>query len=204
MTAAGVWPYTLNDSDSVVQALNVGESILDTFTVYSEDGTAQLVTVTINGRNDAAVITGDTGGSVVEAGGVGNGTPGTATATGTLTSADVDNTSAFQAVAAGAASASGHGTYEVTAGGAWTYTLNDRAAAVQALNVGNSLSDSFTVYSEDGTSELVTVTSNGRNDAAVITGTTTGSVIEASGTANSTPGTPTASGTLSSADVDNS
>ena len=40
------------------------------------------MTITINGANDAAVITGDTTGSVVEAGGVANGTPGTPIATG--------------------------------------------------------------------------------------------------------------------------
>ena len=50
-----------------------------------------MVTITINGTNDAAVIAGATTGSVTEAGGVANGTPGTPTATGTLTATDVDN-----------------------------------------------------------------------------------------------------------------
>ena len=40
------------------------------------DGTAQLVTVTINGTNDAAVITGTSSGAVIEAGGVANAHPG--------------------------------------------------------------------------------------------------------------------------------
>ena len=47
------------------------------------DGTAQLVTITITGSNDAAIITGTATGAVIEAGGVANGTPGT-TATGDL------------------------------------------------------------------------------------------------------------------------
>ena len=50
-----------------------------------------MVTITINGANDAAVISGDTTGTVIEAGGVANGTPGTPTATGDLNSTDVDN-----------------------------------------------------------------------------------------------------------------
>ena len=58
LTAAGVWTYTLDNSNATVQALNVGQTLTDTFTVTTVDGTAQLVTITINGANDAAVITG--------------------------------------------------------------------------------------------------------------------------------------------------
>ena len=74
-----------------MQALNVGDTLTDTFTAVTVDGTAQVVTITINGTNDAAVITGDATGTVAEAGGVDNGTPGTPTATGDLNSTDVDN-----------------------------------------------------------------------------------------------------------------
>ena len=52
------------------------------------DGTPQVVTITINGTNDAAIISGTTTGSVTEAGACTYGTP---TATGTLTDTDVDN-----------------------------------------------------------------------------------------------------------------
>ena len=57
-----------------MQALNVGQTLTDTFTVTTVDGTAQVVTVTINGTNDAAVISGTSTGSVIEAGGVANAT----------------------------------------------------------------------------------------------------------------------------------
>ena len=86
--AAGVWTYTLDNNNTAVQALNVGQTLTDTFTATTVDGTAQLVTITINGTNDAAVISGAANGSVTEAGGVANGTP---TATGDLNSTDVDN-----------------------------------------------------------------------------------------------------------------
>ena len=42
----------------------------------------------------------------------------------------------------------------------------------------------------------MTITISGANDAAVITGTVTGAVVEAGGVANGTPGTPTATGDL--------
>ena len=49
------------------------------------------MTITINGANDAAVITGPVTGTVVEAGEVNNSNPGTPTATGDLSSTDLDN-----------------------------------------------------------------------------------------------------------------
>ena len=108
---------------------------------------------------------------MIEAGGVANGTPGTPTATGDLNSTDVDNPNdAWTAVGSPTASANGYGTYTLTAAGVWTYTLNNSNPAVQALNVGDTLTDSFTVTTVDGTAQLVTITINGANDAAVITG----------------------------------
>ena len=49
MTAAGVWAYTLDNANSAVQALNVGDTLTDSFTVTTVDGTPQLVTITITG-----------------------------------------------------------------------------------------------------------------------------------------------------------
>ncbi len=204
LTAAGVWTYTLDNSNATVQALNAGQTLADTFTVTTVDGTSQLVTITINGTNDAAVITGPVTGTVTEAGGVNNGAPGTPTATGNLDAVDVDNPNdAWTAVGSPASGANGFGSYTLTAAGVWTYTLDDSNAAVQALNVGQTLTDTFTATTVDGTAQVVTITIDGSNDAAVISGDTTGSVIEAGGVANGTPGIPTATGNLNSTDVDN-
>src|SRR6185436_6776142 len=121
------------NTNSAVQALNAGGTLSDTFSVVAVAFTKQTVTVTINGANDAAVIAGTSTGSVTEAGGVNNGTPGTPTATGTLTDSDVDNpANTFQA----ANGSTPHGTYAVTAGGTWTFTLDNTNSAVQALNAG--------------------------------------------------------------------
>ncbi|WP_407118463.1 VCBS domain-containing protein [Bradyrhizobium sp. LMG 9283] len=204
MTAAGAWTYTLDNANVAVQRLNVGETLTDSFTVTTIGGTAQVVTITIHGASDAAVISGATTGAVIEAGGIANASPGTPTATGTLTDADVDTTAnAFTAIDSPTATAAGYGTFTMTAAGVWTYTLNNANSAVQALNAGETLTDSFTVTTLDGTAQVVTVTIQGTNDAAVISGTTTGSVTESGGVANAIPGTPCATGALFAADVDN-
>ena len=82
------------------------------------DGTSQVVTITINGANDAAVITGTSTGAVVEAGGVANGTPGTPTATGDLTppTSTIAN-DACEAVARRRGQHNGYGSYTLTAAG---------------------------------------------------------------------------------------
>ena len=197
MTAAGVWTYTLDNANSAVQALNAGDILTDSFTVTTVDGTPQLVTITITGSNDSAVITGTTTGAVIE---TGSATPGMPTATGTLIDTDVDNPfNTFTAVGP-TPSAQGYGSFAMTAAGVWSYTLDNANSAVQALNAGGILTDSFTVTTVDGTPQVVTITITGSNDSAVISGTTTGAVTE---TGSATPGTPTATGTLIDTDLDN-
>ncbi|MFD2252327.1 VCBS repeat-containing protein [Pseudochelatococcus lubricantis] len=150
---------------NVFQYLNVGQTATDTFTYTVDDGKGGIdtatVTVTVHGANDAAVVTGDLAGTVTEASPV---NPGTPSASGQLTSNDVDNGSGFQAVA-GRASAAGYGAYSITADGKWTYTLDNANAAVDALDDGESLTDTFTVLTEDGTAQQITVTINGVDDA---------------------------------------
>ena len=52
----------------------------------------------------------------------------------------------------------------MTAGGVWTYTLNNTNAAVNALSTGQTLTDSFIVTTVDGTQQTVNVTINGTSD----------------------------------------
>jgi VCBS repeat-containing protein len=51
--------------------------------------------------------------------------------------------------------ATGYGTFTITVAGVWTYTLDNTNPAVQALNVGGTLTDTFTVATVDGTTQLV-------------------------------------------------
>ena len=180
---AGDWSYTLDDANATVNALNVGDSLIDTITVLTVDGTSQDITLTIQGADDAVVISGDTSGTVTEDTGV--------AATGTLTATDPDDANGFQPNAGLVGS---YGTASINAAGDWSYTLDDANAAVNALNVGDSLIDTITVLTVDGTSQDITLTIQGADDAPVIGGGTTGTVTEDTGVA--------ATGTLTATDPD--
>jgi len=62
--------------------------------------------------------------------------------------------------------AGAYGTFSINVAGNWSYT---RTANLQSLAVGESVVDSFTVVSLDGTaSEVVTISVTGENDAPVM------------------------------------
>jgi VCBS repeat-containing protein len=155
LAADGAWTYVAN---SAFDSLNVGQSLSDTFTVQSSDGTATSVTVTINGSNDAAILSSATV-PLTE-------TNAALSTGGTLTVSDVDNPATFVAQTG---TVGNHGVFSIAADGAWTYVAN---GAFNNLNVGESVSDPFTVQSSDGTTTSVTVTINGSNDAAVLSSAT--------------------------------
>src|SRR5262249_16035288 len=55
VTAAGVWTYTLDNSNATVQALNdTSPPLTDTFTVFSQDRTPRLVPITCIGTTDSS------------------------------------------------------------------------------------------------------------------------------------------------------
>ncbi len=178
---------------------------MQTYTVEIADGhggtDSQLVTITINGTNDAAVITGDSIGAVVEAGGVDNDIPGTPTDSGDLDSTDVDDADdAWTAVGSQTASANGYGTFTITGAGVWTYTLDNTNAAVQGIPAGGTLADSFTVATTDGTSQVVSITITGANDAPVaVDDGNAGDAVTESGVA---AGDPSAAGNVLTNDID--
>ena len=158
--AAGTWTYTLDQG--AVQALDAGDSVTDTTTFTASDGTPVTVTVAIAGTDDAPVLTAVTEGAVTE------GDPGeAATATGTLAIADVDADDApvFADVAPRPGDA-GLGAFALAAG-TWTYTLDQ--GAVQALDAGDSVTDTTTFTASDGTPVTVTVAIAGTDDAPVVT-----------------------------------
>ena len=176
--ATGRWTYVANSS---LDRLNVGQSVSDSFTVSSADGTTTTVQVTINGSNDAAVL----GAANV----VLKETNEVLSTNGTLSIRDVDSPETFvaQSNVAGVS-----GTFNIDSAGRWTYVAN---STFDELNVGQSVSDSFTVASADGTTTAVKVTINGTNDPAVL-----GSANEVLTETNEVL---SASGTLSIRDVDN-
>lgn len=170
LAADGNWTYTADNSQSAIQQLGAGESISDSFTAVSSDGTAsQVVTVTITGTNDVPVIGGVASGALSED----ESTPNLSTG-GTLTIADVDVGQSSFTAQAGTDGSSGYGSFTLAADGSWSYTANNSQAAIQQLSVGQSFSDSFTAVSSDGTaSQVVTVTIAGTNDAPVLSAAAT-------------------------------
>src|SRR5207237_449217 len=88
--ASGAWHYELDENNAAVQALNTGSPALhDLITVSTADGTTHQVDVTINGANDAAVITGTDTDTVQEAGGATTGSSNDPNAAGDLDATDV-------------------------------------------------------------------------------------------------------------------
>jgi len=201
---AGTWSYTLDDNNAAVQALNsagANTTLTETVTVATADGTTQLINITINGANDAAtiVLNGAQDTAVTEKSGVLNGTAGDATASGDLNATDPDSSAAF-VIQAGVAKT--YGTFSIDTAGTWSYTLDDNNAAVQALNsagANTTLTETVTVATADGTTQLVTVTIAGSNDAPVISSVTTDTVATSFA---ETSGTLSTSGTLTVTDVD--
>src|SRR5262249_60002960 len=96
------YSYVVNNNDTAVQALNAGQSITDSFnyTVKDPGGLTDtaVLTITINGVDDAPVANNDAG-VATEAGGTLNGTAGSnatgnvilGDATGGVADTDVDN-----------------------------------------------------------------------------------------------------------------
>src|SRR5437868_6211253 len=153
--------------------------------------------VIIRATNDVPVIGGVSTGAVTEDVGV---AAGSLTTGGALTIADVDQGRSEEPPEGGTAGSNGYGTFTLAASGAWTYSADDSQAAIQQLGAGQSLTDSFTAVSSDGTaSQLVTVTIHGTNDVPVIGGVSTGAVTEDVGVA---AGSLTTGGALTIADVD--
>ncbi|MEO8332694.1 MAG: VCBS domain-containing protein, partial [Gallionella sp.] len=149
--SAGRWTYVAN---SAFDELNVGQSVGDTFTVASADGTTTTVQVTINGTNDPAIL----GSAAI----VLDETNEPLSTSGTLSIRDVDSPATFVAQS----NFKGYyGTFNIDSAGAWTYLTYD---AFDSLLVGESISESFTVASADGTTTSVQVTINGTNEAAIL------------------------------------
>ncbi|SFM36874.1 VCBS domain-containing protein, partial [Shimia aestuarii] len=143
--------------------------------------------------NDSAVISGDTDATLAE---------NTPAVSGNLDHADPDSADPddlFQPVTTATASDQGYGTFTVSAAGLWTYLLDNTNPLVDALSPGETLTDSFTVLTGDGTPQIVTITITGTNDAPRITSSSD----DASGSVTEGSETTSTSGNLSAYDPDN-
>ena len=193
-TAGGAYAYVKN-SDAI-DSLAQGATAHDDFTVTVSDGSlsntspptngpTRTLTINLTGANDAAIISGTSTASLTE-------TDAALTTTGTLTSTDVDGTANLFSAQTDVAGSNGFGKFSITTGGVWTYTANN---AHDEFVGSSSHTDSITVAAADGTTQVVTVTITGSNDAATFSGSSAGAVTEDSGSYS-------AAGTLTVSDVD--
>ena len=136
--------------------ISVNYSVSDGIT-----STPASVSWLVTGTNDGATITGTSTGSVTEDTSLNTG--------GTLIINDADTGQNMLVPQVNAAGSGNFGTFQINASGAWTYALNNGLGAVQALNTGQTLTDTITVTSQDGTgTKLITVTINGTNDGPTL------------------------------------
>jgi VCBS repeat-containing protein len=177
LDAAGHWTYAASDVQAAIQQLGAGQSLTDSFTATSLDGTkTQLVTVTVSGTNDVPQIGGVIFREVHEDLGV---TAGNLVTSGTLTIADADLGQSSFVTQTATAGMNGLGTFTLDTAGHWTYAASNAQTAIQQLALGEQRTDSFYATSFDGTqTQLVTVSIIGANDVPVIGGDRSGAVTE--------------------------
>ncbi|WP_417451394.1 VCBS domain-containing protein, partial [Kordiimonas sp.] len=165
IAANGDWVYDLDETLAGVQALGAGDTLGDTLTVESADGTEQSIVITVSGVNDAASFGGNLTGSLNE---------DTDSVGGSATVTDIDGANSFTAETVNGT----YGDLTIAANGDWSYDLDETLAGVQALGAGDTLGDTLTVESADGTEQSIVITVSGVNDAASFGGNLTGSLNE--------------------------
>ncbi|MDO6621220.1 VCBS domain-containing protein, partial [Shewanella sp. 6_MG-2023] len=168
----GHWTYTADNSQPAIQGLKNGETVTDTVLVHSIDGTEKKITVSINGTDDKAVISGTSTASLTEDKDVHS---GQLRVDGALTVTDLDN---GQAQFSASSLQGQFGTLSINNLGHWTYTADNSQTAIQGLKTGESVTDTVLIHSVDGTEQKITVTINGTDDKAVIAGTSTAQLTE--------------------------
>lgn len=169
--------FVVDPAGPAFNALAQGETIVITIDYGISDGThvtpARAV-ITVTGSNDAAIVGGVVTGDVTE--------DTMLTTTGQLTVTDVDNGEAgFAAIATPLVGT--YGSLVMDATGLWTYTLDNPAAAVQALNTGARPVEQFQVYAIDGTATTLVIGVNGVTDLPVGSIVGTNGVDKLNGTA---------------------
>jgi VCBS repeat-containing protein len=155
--AAGGWTYTADNSQQALQQLDSGETVIDSFSVTTLDGTSVNVSITINGNEDESVVAGDITGIVVE--------DTTLSFPGTLLIEDVDsadNPVSFTDMPRTEGD-NGYGAFEIVDGN-WSYLLLNDHVDVQSLGEGESLTDTITFTATDGSTQRVNVTINGSDE----------------------------------------
>nr|WP_277869551.1 VCBS domain-containing protein [Vibrio splendidus] len=162
----GHWTYDLYNKHPIVQQLSQGQTVTETITVQSADGTHHDIVVTITGTNDlptvsekpqAGYVVGQH--SLDEDSGL--------NPAGQLIINDVDGDTTTVALDPAHSAAYGHVVFD-SHSGTWVYHLDNNNPTVNALNDNDTLQDKFTLLVDDGHGQKVpqeiTMTINGHTD----------------------------------------
>lgn len=155
--------YFYEVANSQLQYLREGENKIETFTIASADGTTKVISFSIRGVNDEPVISGPTSGAVW-VNRTDSGAPdGFLVVTGRLSITDADQ---GESQFAGSNFYGSLGWFNSSPDGFYQYVVQN--SLVQSLAYGQSLVESATVYSQDGTGTLLTFTINGPDASPVL------------------------------------
>ncbi|OED54334.1 RTX toxin [Aliivibrio fischeri] len=177
MNSSGRWTYTLMNSLAAIQALGPNDTFTEIFTVTVTDSmgleSTDDIVITIQGTNDLPVITGGTTGEYIE-------DVSSDIVSGQLIATDIDtgDTTSFE----DRTYVGNYGTFYLEADGSWRYEINKDSAAIQSLNEGEKISETFTAVVHDSNGGFVTeqidFTIVGTNDIPVVSGDNSATVIE--------------------------
>ncbi|MBL4711323.1 MAG: VCBS domain-containing protein [Gammaproteobacteria bacterium] len=163
----GNWSYAAANDQNSIQNLDNNQTLIDTLTISSIDGTTHNIIITIVGVTDSgsnsntpAIISGIDSGSVTED--VDPDNDGLLEIGGALTISDID---AGESLFIATTYNGNYGNLTIDATGNWNYSANNSQASIQNLDDGMSLIDGITVNSVDGTSHIVSITLFGVNES---------------------------------------
>ncbi len=185
--STGAYTFKLHNNSSLVDSLGEGDVITQIIPIEVTDSAGNVlkteITITINGANDKPTVNlGETiaTGSVVEDG-------DTTEVTGKIIGSDVDKGDKLTYSRekeddgeGGDENLGQYGDFTVNADGTWSYNLDNGNTTVQALDKGETLTDTITVTIKDesgaSVTKDITVTINGTDDNTAPKVTTPGAV----------------------------
>lgn len=163
----GSWDYTLNNQQNDIQSLSAGSTLEDTIKLTTASGDRIELSITINGSNDQAIITGQKQASIdaLPLNDIINAQP---SVSGKLNVSDIDAGEArfdtnFDIKGS-------FGSAQINALGEWSYTLNNTSDAVQGLRSGEQIFDLFSVKTLDGSKQLIQISIQGVDDKPLLSG----------------------------------
>jgi VCBS repeat-containing protein len=184
IASKGHWYYAAENSQSVIQDLDNGDTLTDKLIISSIDGTTHAVVIAIKGLNEenitdtnyAASISGADSGSVTE-----DNDPDADNLLEVSGKLNITDNNTGEAAFIAEKINGNYGSLTIDAAGNWYYAASNSQTVIQNLASGNTLKDNLTVSSIDGTTHTVVITVIGAdeaNQAAVISGVDSASVTE--------------------------